>query len=127
MTRLTEREARDLGLLTVKPNKFNAQKTTLDEIEFHSKKEADYYAELLILQKAGEVTKIELQPAYELVPEQWHEGRKIQPVTYIADFRVTCADGRVVVVDTKGHKTQLYRVKKKLLLWRYPGIDFLEV
>ncbi len=93
-------------------NKFNAQKTEVDSIVFHSKKEASRYVELKLLMHAkgdDKILNIELQPKFPCVVE----GKLI--CTYIADFIIHYADGRVVYEDVKGMKTPVYRLKKKLV------------
>ena len=95
--------------------------TEVDGIRFDSRKEAKYYEDLLWQQRTGAVKSIELQPAYEVA------GKKIRPIIYKADFKVTEASGHVYYVDTKGMRTQVYLIKKKMLLYRYPDIDFREV
>lgn len=49
-----------------KRHKFNAQRTTLDGHAFASKAESHRYAELKLLEKAGEIESLELQPAFPL-------------------------------------------------------------
>ena len=59
-----------------------------------------------------------------------YKGRKekrIRKITYRADFRVTYCDGIVEVVDVKGMRTPIYKLKLKMLLHRYPEINFVEV
>jgi hypothetical protein len=46
------------------------------------------------------------------IPKQ--EGER--EVCYIADF-VYQEDGKLVVEDVKGHRTEVYKLKKKLMLW----------
>lgn len=46
--------------------------------------------------------------------------------SYVADFVYTTRDGKLVVEDAKGFRTEAYKIKKKLMLWRY-GIDIKEV
>lgn len=136
MTRISWREAVRLGL--VKPeevpkeekHKYNARKTEVNGIVFASQKEANYYAGLLLLQRAGEVTEIELQPRFLLKAGFKRGLKRIRPIYYVADFRVTYKDGHQEVVDVKSSaafQTQVYRLKKKLLLDKYPEIDFREV
>lgn len=125
MTRLPARDARRLGL--AKQQKYRSRKVELDGIVFDSRKEANRYAELRLLEKAGEIVKLELQPEFELQPGyRTQDGKYIRPIKYRADFRVTYADGQVVVIDTKGYRTKEYAIKKKMLLFRYPEIDFRE-
>lgn len=60
-------------------------------------------------------------------PSFKREGKTVRAIKYVADFVVTLADGTREVVDTKGYKTPEYKLKKKLLLYKYPGIIFKEV
>jgi hypothetical protein len=39
---------------------------------------------------------------------------KLRPIIYIADFYYTDLDGTPHVVDAKGFKTQVYRLKKRM-------------
>ena len=130
MTRISEARARELGLLPRRENKYRSRKVTVDGITFDSAKEARKYEELKLLQRAGEVVEIELQPEFELQPGyRTPDGNYVRPIKYKADFRVTYADGRVVVIDVKPSKefqTREYRLKKKMLLYRYPDIEFEE-
>lgn len=130
MIRLTEKQARKLlgdkypG--PEKKHKYNAIRTTIDGITFDSQREADYYAELKLLLKAGVITRIDLQPEFILQPEFKYRGKKYRPIIYRADFKVYYHDGREEIVDVKGHKTKEYQLKKKLLLEQYPEIIFRE-
>lgn len=112
----------------VRENKFGAKRTRVGMITFHSKTEADFYSRLLLLQKGGAITKLELQPKY-LLQEAFEarNGEKHQAIYYLADFEVVFPDGTIKVYDTKGTKTEEYMLKKKLLLFRYPELLFEEV
>lgn len=70
---------------------------------------------------------LELQPVYELQEGYKRGKRKVQPITYIADFLVTYKDGRQAVIDVKGVKTEVYRIKKKLFEYKYPDLEIVEV
>jgi hypothetical protein len=115
MTRLSSRQLKKLGIAKPK-NKYNAKKTIVDGITFDSKKEAEKYQELKLLQRAGEVTDIQLQPEFDLVPGFEYRGKKIRGVKYTADFLVTLKNGRKQIIETKGYKTRDYVIRKKLLL-----------
>ena len=81
---------------------------------YDSKKEARRHRELLLLERAGKITNLERQVKFELIPKQ--DGERA--CTYVADFVYTNVDtGERVVEDTKGFKTEVYRIKKKLMLW----------
>ncbi|TDO92331.1 uncharacterized protein DUF1064 [Halanaerobium saccharolyticum] len=111
---------------STRKNKYNNKKPLVDGIKFDSKKEARFYENLKLLKAAGEVKEFELQPKFVLLEKNKDRvtGRGIK---YIADFKITYSDGSVEVVDVKGHKTQVYKLKKKLLLAKYPDINFREV
>lgn len=106
--------------------KYGNSITEVDGIRFDSRKEAKYYEDLLWQQRTGAVKSIELQPEFVLQPGYEVAGKKIRPIIYKADFKVTEADGHIYYVDTKGMKTPVYLIKKKMLLYKYPDIDFRE-
>lgn len=88
---------------------------------FASKKEAQRYVELLILQNSHQISNLELQPKFPFIIN----GKKV--CTYIADFRYLDKNNIEIVEDVKGFKTPVYKIKKKLLLVLYPDINFKEV
>lgn len=75
--------------------------TEVDGIRFDSRKEAKYYKDLLWQQRTGAVKSIELQPEFVLQPAYEVAGKKIRPIIYKADFKVTEADGHIYYVDTR--------------------------
>lgn len=82
---------------------------------FDSKKEANRYAELALMQRAGMIKNLRRQVKYELIPSQYKDGKCVfRSCSYIADF-VYEQNGETVVEDTKGFKTQEYIIKKKLM------------
>ena len=130
--------------MTWNKHKYRAVKTTIDGIKFASKREAKRYTELKILEKAGMITHLELQPEYPITIN----GIKI--CKYIADFRyftvraennersynskgewqtptMTGDTEGQIVEDSKGFKTPIYRLKKKLVEACYPGTIIKEV
>ena len=103
-------------------SKYRAKKTVVDGITFASKKEAKRYQELKLLQKAGKIKELELQPKFPMIIN----CAKI--CTYIADFRYYDNDIKdFIVEDVKGIRLPVYKIKKKLLLALYPGIIFKEI
>jgi hypothetical protein len=100
-------------------NKYGARKTEVDGITFDSAKEAKRYGELKLLERAGEIAELELQPKYDLTVK----GQKV--CTYKADFRYF-EHGCEVVEDVKGMRTPVYRLKKKLMKACH-GIEIREV
>ena len=108
-------------------NKYHNRKTVIDGIKFDSKKEADYYCELRIRRMAHEITSFDMQVPFVLLEPFKYKGHKMQGIKYTADFVVHYPDGRKEVIDVKGLRTRDYIMRKKLLLNKYPDIDFVEV
>lgn len=123
-------------------NKYYNKKIEIDGIVFDSKKEAHRYAELKILEKAGRISNLRTQVAFELIPAQFEryerynkKGQRIKDgmrcveraVEYRADF-VYEEDGKTVVEDTKSPATRTvaYIIKRKLMLYIY-GIKVVEI
>ncbi len=100
--------------------KYRAVKEIVDGFTFASKHEAKRYRELKLLERAGQIRGLELQPRFPLVVN----GKKI--CTYVADF-VFHEDNRRIVEDAKGFRTRDYIIKRKLLLALNPGMDHREV
>ena len=98
---------------------------TYDGIVFDSILEMRYYKEVVLPGVAsGEITSFELQKKYQLQPSFMHDGKRIRSIDYIADFVLQYADGREVVVDTKGKADQTALLKRKLFYYHYPTIDY---
>jgi hypothetical protein len=91
-------------------HKYRAIPTEIDGIRFPSKKQAMRYQELKISERAGIISELKLEPLYDLVVN----GMKI--CKYVADFSYRTPDGRLVVEDTKGVRTPVYKLKAKLML-----------
>ena len=109
-------------------NKYGNIRTEVDGITFASRKEANRYGELKLMEKAGEIKDLKLQRVYTLISAQRDENGKVieQPLKYIADFVYKDREGRTVVEDAKGLKTDVYKIKRKLMLCLY-GIRIQEV
>ena len=123
-------------------SKYGNRKTVVDGITFDSKKEANRFRELQLLERAGKIMALQRQVKYVLIPTQRefsneiykkgaHQGHfkpgKVleKECSYIADFAYI-QDGAYVVEDTKGVRTEAYKIKRKLMLERY-GIRIREV
>lgn len=100
-------------------------KRSYDGIVFDSIMEMKYYRDVLRPKmESGEIICYELQKAYELQPEFIHNGKKVLPITYIADFYIKYSDGREVVIDIKGCPDQKAIIKKKMFLYHYPHLQY---
>ena len=109
--------------------KYLSKKITIDGIEFDSKKEGLHYQELKKLEKQGKISNLELQPSFILQERFKRDGKTYRPITYIADFKYV-EDGKVIVEDVKSYftaKNEVYKIKKKMLLYKYEGFEFREV
>lgn len=106
-----------------KKSKYHNQKVKVDGLLFDSRKEAKYYNSLKLLLLAKEIITFSRQ--VELILQEGFADQK--PITYKADFLVVEKTGHCFFVDVKGMKTDVYKMKKKMLLAKYPGIDFREV
>lgn len=102
--------------------KYRAVPTSVDNIRFASKKEANRYFDLKVLQRAGEISDLTCHPSFPLVVN----GQKV--CTYVADFSYRDRAGQLVVEDVKSKPTMTpaYRIKKKLLLALH-GVTVREV
>ena len=102
---------------------YNRKTRTPDGIVFDSKKEAMRWNQLKLMEKAGIITDLQRQVKYELIPKQ--DGERA--CCYKADFVYHNAKtGELVVEDTKGYRTEAYKIKRKLMLFRF-GIKITEV
>lgn len=113
-------------------SKFNVSsdktKRTCDDIVFDSVLECRFYKEVVVPGIASStITSFELQKKYILQPAFEHKGKKFLPITYIADFVLTYADGTTEVIDVKGNVDNVFAIKKKMLLFHYPDINFRTV
>lgn len=134
-TRLSVLQARRLGIATPKPkdeepkkkSKFNNEKTVSDDIAFDSKREERRYKTLKQLEKYGHISDLKLQVVFTLVKSVKYSNatRAKPPIRYVADF-VYRKDGKTIVEDAKGHLTDVYILKKHLMLANL-GIEIQEV
>lgn len=109
-------------------SKYNSKKTVVDGQTFDSRKEANRYQELLLLERVGAIKNLSRQVKFVLIPSQRDEatGKVVErECSYKADF-VYEEDGKTIVEDVKGFRTKEYVIKRKLLLWRY-GLKIREV
>ena len=99
--------------------KYGNKKIVVDGITFDSKKEAQRWAELKLLERAHVITNLQRQVTFVLIPKQVREGYCVERAcTYKADF-VYKANGKTVVEDVKSPitKTREYIIKRKLMLF----------
>lgn len=130
-------------MICLRKNKYGAKKIIDPETGcvFDSKKEYRRWQELRFMEKAGQITKLQRQVKFVLIPAQYERyeryssktGKRLKDgmrclekeVSYIADFCYEQA-GKPVVEDTKGFRTADYIIKRKLML-QVHGIKIQEV
>ena len=110
-------------------------------MDFDSRKEARRWFELRALEQAGEISNLQRQVKYVLIPAQreFYIGKTGQKkagkvlereCAYFSDFTYTDKQGKTVAEDCKGYKGggayAVFVIKRKLMLWRY-GIRIKEV
>lgn len=103
-------------------SKYHAKPVTVDGIRFDSKREAERWQQLLLLYRAGEISNLRRQVPYVLIRKSDY-GRDI---VYRADFVYVDKSCIEIVEDAKGFKTDIYRLKKRLMAEKY-GIIIKEV
>ena len=124
-------------------NKYGNRKTvTSDGVIHDSKKEADRWMHLKLLERAGLISDLKRQVKFELIPAQYEirprygkYGRRLKDeehmieheCSYIADFVYYDNETKArVVEDVKGKRTPEYVIKRKMMLW-LKGIKINEI
>ena len=106
--------------------KYHNKKTVADGIKFDSKLEAERYSQLKMMERAGVIRDLELQPEYELIPSFRKNGKTWRRTLYKADFRYILAeDDSYIIEDVKGSTaviTDVFRLKQKLFEYKYPEL-----
>lgn len=102
-----------------KPRKYRNEPVEVDGRRFASKKEANRYQDLVLMQRAGEIRDLVCQWRYSL------DVSGVHVCFYVADFVYMNAAGTNIVEDCKGMRTPLYKLKAKLMFAVY-GIKILE-
>ncbi len=103
----------------------NKDSRTYDGIVFDSALEMRYYRDVVLPGvESGEISNYELQKKYELQPKFRHDGKLIRAIVYVADFYIEYSDGRAEVIDTKGFPDSMAKLKRKMFLFKFPGVDY---
>ena len=121
-----ERDYPDLfATVEKKKSKYGNKKVSVDGIPFDSQKEANYYCDLKLRKRAGDIDWFLCQ-----VPILCNEGDDTgKPIRYFVDFVVCEKGGTIRFDDVKPSKTFLtdvYKIKKKLVRSQH-GIEIQEV
>ncbi|ADV47042.1 DUF1064 domain-containing protein [Nitratifractor salsuginis] len=108
-------------------HKYRAKKITIDGYTFDSRAEGRRYQELRLLERAGKIQDLQLQPVfylaerYKIATNTTKNGKStVGGLKYTADFQYV-QDGRMVVEDVKGMVTTDYNMRKKLFMAKMAG------
>lgn len=120
--RFSEKDLKRLGI-NIPPeaklkNKYHSRKTVIDGISFDSQAEADYYCQLKLLLRAGKIDGFCRQARFIVT-----EGKNGEKGTeYVTDFIIFLPNGKYRIVDVKGVKTEVFKLKVKCLREKYPKL-----
>ncbi len=105
-------------------SKYNNKKTQVDMYIFDSAKEARRYRELVLLERAGQIQELELQPRFLLQEGFKKNNKKWRKLEYVADFKYI-ENGKTIIEDVKseGTITQVFKIKRKLFEYKYPDLE----
>ena len=103
-------------------SKYKNKKTQIDMYVFDSAKEAKRYRELKLLERAKEISNLELQPRFLLQESFKKNGKTYRKIEYVADFKYI-ENGKTIVEDVKGLQTDVFKIKHKLFERKYPELE----
>lgn len=139
------RKIEEMGFDTEeKQNKYGVNlkelRTYKDGTLFASTNEMNRWDDLLKIQQVGEICDLRKQVPFKLqsgfLSKQYGE---VKPITYVADFVYVNLSfrkgppgeswkGRLIIEDSKGGvRTEAYKIKRKMLLYKYSKYLFFEV
>lgn len=103
-------------------NKYKNKKIQIDMYVFDSVRESQRYKELKLLERAGEISNLELQPRFLLQDSFKKNGRTFRKIEYVADFKYI-ENGKTIVEDVKGIQTDVFKLKHKIFEKVYPDLE----
>lgn len=112
--------------ITVKQSKYKNKKAIYKNIEFDSMKEMSWYIKYELMEKSGSIKDLQRQVKFELQPSFKLNGKTIRAINYYADITYIDKDNKLHVIDIKGMKTEVYKLKKKMMAYKY-NIEIEEI
>ncbi|MEW6212721.1 MAG: DUF1064 domain-containing protein [Acidobacteriota bacterium] len=101
-------------------SKFKNRHVRLDGYTFDSQREADRYGELILLAKAGKISRLLIHERHPITVN----GHLV--AIYESDFTYLNEHGRKVIEDVKGVRTEVYKIKRALMKATL-GIEIVEI
>ena len=74
---------------------------------------------------SGEIIKWERQIKFTLQEGFVYKGKKVLPITYVADYIVYWKNNTRTIIDVKGCPDSVAKLKRKLFQYRYPDEDYI--
>ena len=114
--------------IDIKTNKYKNKKRFVGSELFDSQKEYYTFIKLQLMEKAGEIHELRRQEKFVLIEPFTLGNKKYRETSYISDFTYRDKEDKLHVIDVKSEitKTQVYKLKKKLMAYKY-GIEIEEV
>lgn len=103
-------------------SKYNNKKVIVEDYIFDSIQESRRYKELKLLERAGKIQNLELQPHFLLQDSFRKNGKTFRKIEYIADFKYI-ENGKTIVEDVKGIQTEVFKIKHKIFEKIYPELE----
>lgn len=107
-------------------NKYHNKPVEIDGIKFDSMAEGTRYRELDLLQRHGQISNLRVHPKYILQEAFKYHGIPERAITYEGDFEYI-SDGIQICEDVKGVRTEVFKIKRKLFINKYPDICFVVI
>jgi hypothetical protein len=101
--------------------KYGNRPNEIDGYKFDSLAESRRYHELKLLENNGDISHLRVHPRYVLQQAFDHNGLHERAITYEGDFEYYSMD-IIVCEDVKGFETEVFKIKRKLFIKKYPDI-----
>ena len=106
-------------------SKYGNVKCEVGSEKYRSKREMRRHQDLLLLQRAGEISDLKREVPFVLAAAVRYSGKRATPaLRYLADFTYM-RSGQFCVEDSKGVRTEGFRIKKHLMMYAH-GIEVIE-
>ena len=102
------------------------EKRTYNGVTYDSLSELQFLREFIeVKMVSGEIVKWERQVKFTLQEGFVYKGKKVLPITYVADYIIYWNNGTRTIVDVKGNPDQVAKLKRKLFQYKYPDEDYV--
>ena len=124
---------KDVKIITKKRSKYGVDQTkkgiekrTYNGEVYDSLSELQFLKEWILPKMgSGEIIKWERQIKFTLQEGFVYKGKKVLPITYVADYIVYWKNNTRTIIDVKGCPDSVAKLKRKLFQYRYPDEDYI--